>query len=314
MVRAKRLFNSEAKVADDISIDGPVRLGAVVVERGCRIGKYTYIGSGSRIGANTVFGSYCSVGSDVVTAAIEHPTNLLSTHPFQYSNKLFAEVDDFDSVTRITRTKERETTIIGNDVWIGAKAIIKQGINVGTGAIIGSGAVVTKDVAPYSIVGGVPSKIIRFRFDTNTIEKLLASEWWRLDPLDLSGIPFDDVISALAGIAAKLNLVVAKNTLELADTLNNKVSGSGQGSICFQTSNGYADSKGLSKFSKISIKSVNTQTLFQGSPTVIPIGNYSISSAIYDEARDWYRVNFLVDDNIFSGPIGKGALRFSFLE
>ena len=67
---------------------------------------------------------------------------------------------------------------IGHDVWVGANSCIMGGITIGTGAIIGAGSLVTKDVAPYTIVGGVPAKVIRTRFSNAAVEKLLASQWW----------------------------------------------------------------------------------------------------------------------------------------
>jgi len=75
--------------------------------------------------------------------------------------------------------------IIGNDVWIGMDCTIMSGVTIGTGSVIAAGSVVTRDIAPYSIVGGIPSKLIRKRFDTDTIDRLLKSEWWNLDESEL---------------------------------------------------------------------------------------------------------------------------------
>lgn len=91
---------------------------------------------------------------------------------------------------------------MGHDVWVGSLAIIKAGVKIGTGAIVAGGAVVVKDVEPYSIVGGVPAKHIRHRFDPETVQRLLASEWWNLSPDVLSGIPFDNIGKALDMIEA----------------------------------------------------------------------------------------------------------------
>ena len=76
---------------------------------------------------------------------------------------------------------EVKTTHVGHDVWIGRNALIKQGVTIGNGAVVGMGSVVTKDVLPYSIVGGNPAKLIRMRFSNETIDELIKSEWWYLD-------------------------------------------------------------------------------------------------------------------------------------
>jgi serine acetyltransferase len=89
-----------------------------------------------------------------------------------------------DSVKAKFHPKKRPlplTTIIGSDVWIGEKSLIKQGVSIGNGAVIGMGSVVTRDVQPYSIVAGVPAKEIRKRFEESIIQRLQKSEWWSLE-------------------------------------------------------------------------------------------------------------------------------------
>jgi len=81
--------------------------------------------------------------------------------------------------------EELKRTQIGNDVWIGARAIVLDGISIGDGAVIAAGAVVTKDVPPYAIVGGVPAKLIRYRFEDDVIQELLKWKWWDLSLDDL---------------------------------------------------------------------------------------------------------------------------------
>jgi acetyltransferase-like isoleucine patch superfamily enzyme len=106
-----------------------------------------------------------------------HPTNLFSTSPIFYRsiNTLKVRI-----IERNFDYSEYHSIEIGNDVWIGARATILDGVKIGHGAIIAAGSIVTKDVLPYAIVAGVPAKLIRFRFDTKKIDALLELAWWQL--------------------------------------------------------------------------------------------------------------------------------------
>ena len=143
------------------------------------IGSYTYIGPGTNI-ANSKIGSFCSIASDVKIVTSCHPSDtFVSTSPVFYSTLkqcgiTFVKKDLYQE----HRTINGYSALIMDDVWIGNNVILMGGITIGTGAIIGSGAVVTKNVPPYAIVGGVPAKIIRYRFTDSQIQALLSDKWW----------------------------------------------------------------------------------------------------------------------------------------
>jgi acetyltransferase-like isoleucine patch superfamily enzyme len=125
---------------------------------------------------NCEIGSFCSIANNVIVGGAMHPVDWVSTSPVFYAGR--------DSVKQKFSTHKREVdkiTKIGHDVWIGQNVIIKQGVTIGTGAVIGMGSVVTKDVEPYTIVAGNPAKLIKMRFDEDTIIKLQQSKWWELD-------------------------------------------------------------------------------------------------------------------------------------
>lgn len=157
-------------------VDSTARINTGCSVCGCTIGRYSYMGYDCEV-INTDIGSFCSLASGIHIGLAEHPTSWISTSP------VFQDVKNSSIKKRFARIAipESKRTTIDHDVWIGTNAIIKKGINVGTGAVIASGAVVTKNVEPYAIVGGCPAKLIRYRFDKDMIEKLLSSKWWEKD-------------------------------------------------------------------------------------------------------------------------------------
>jgi acetyltransferase-like isoleucine patch superfamily enzyme len=139
------------------------------------IGDYSYVNTGTIIASGQI-GKFCSIGYFCQIGMPDHPVNFLSTSPRTYGQcNIFGLPVLWDDYS--------VPPIIGHDVWIGSNALILQNVRVGSGAIIAGGSVVTKDVAPYTIVAGVPARPIRQRFDAKTIDKLLGEQWWDL-PLE----------------------------------------------------------------------------------------------------------------------------------
>ena len=145
------------------------------------IGKYTYISPRSII-QNTTIGNYCSISNDVMCGLGSHPLDMFSTSPLFYrkNNPFNIELCSTDKAI------EYQFIHIGNDVWIGAKSMIMDGVTISDGAVVAAGAVVTKDVPPYAVVAGVPAKIIKYRFSEDKIQELIDSEWWEYGPDEIS--------------------------------------------------------------------------------------------------------------------------------
>lgn len=139
------------------------------------LGKYSYVCYDCEI-VNTDIGRYCSISDHVFIGGAEHPMQWVSTSP------VFQNVRHSGPTERFAKLNlpSSKRTIIENDVWIAHGAIIKAGIKIGNGAVVGAGAIVTKDVPPYAIVAGSPAKIIKYRFEENVIQGLLKTKWWNL--------------------------------------------------------------------------------------------------------------------------------------
>lgn len=140
---------------------------------GSRVGRYTYTGPFDMI-FNAEIGSFCSISYGVTIGPPEHDYERISTHPFLHNGR-YGILDENDL---LEVSKFNKSCTIGHDVWIGCNATILRGVTVGCGAVIGANALVNKDIPPYAIVGGVPARIIKYRFEKEIIEKLMTLEWW----------------------------------------------------------------------------------------------------------------------------------------
>jgi acetyltransferase-like isoleucine patch superfamily enzyme len=180
--RYKKLY-PDVKIIFPVSIDNNCSIGKnTVIHKNVRLsnstlGDYSYTHSSL---LNSDVGKFCSIAPNCIFGLAKHPTEkIVSTYPAFYSKNnrgclcSFSHADLFD--------EQPGKTIIGNDVWVGSNCIIMAGVIIGNGAIIGAGSVVTKDVEDYAIVGGVPAKLIRYRFEKDQINFLNQFKWWDRD-------------------------------------------------------------------------------------------------------------------------------------
>lgn len=193
ILNKKKFRINNCKVSIRANVDN-----AVVLEGNNYVGPYCKIGH-SKIGRYSYFaanciayglkvGRYTSIAPELRVIGGEHPTSIfISTHPVFYSRNLkftksFVESDLFEEYKYIDSKKFFHVEI-GSDCWIGSNVKIMEGVTIGDGAVVAAGAVVTKDIPPYAIVGGVPAKLIRYRFTKDEIEFLLNLQWWNKDEL-----------------------------------------------------------------------------------------------------------------------------------
>lgn len=142
-----------------------------------KIGYATTLGYNNFLAGNITIGKYCQIGTDVAMHATNHPIHHLTT----YINYNLFQGD-------LSQFKEEKKIHIGHDVWIGHNVIIVGNVTVGNGAILAAGSVVTKDVLPYTIVGGVPAKQIGKRFSESIINEIEELKWWNLSEPELEKI------------------------------------------------------------------------------------------------------------------------------
>lgn len=160
-----KIYSQEVALASIKGSNINVSPHTMVDSQSC-IGSYTYIGSYCTVTKSTI-GKYCSVGNNVSIGIGEHDLSKISTSSYFYASA-------YDLLT----SKE---CIIGNDVWVGVDSIIRRGVKIGNGVIIGANSFVNKDIPDYAIVVGSPAKIIKYRFKPEQISIIINSKWWEFE-------------------------------------------------------------------------------------------------------------------------------------
>ncbi|MAT33552.1 MAG: hypothetical protein CMK06_00155 [Ponticaulis sp.] len=196
---AEYKLEKSAVISAPFSFEPPIALDGVTVFPNVSVGKHSYMNDGM-IRSNVKIGRYCSIGRNVLLAAGDHTLECLTTHPVAYR-----AIRDRTNAPVSRRSEKHIDTIIGHDVWIGNNVVVIGGVHIGTGAVIGANSVVTKDVPAFAIVGGVPAKLIRYRFEADTIQRLLESKWWRLPIAAIESLNVANIDECLGEIESKMN-------------------------------------------------------------------------------------------------------------
>lgn len=203
----KNLYEKGIILKPPINIQGKLKieppcclsiLGGLYVMKDLTIGAFTYISGNFSSVFSIEIGRYCSFGIRISCKG-DHPMHYFTMSPVFFNPKNPFSYEQLkvvpqDFITQTPRSlKSNFKVIIGNDVWIGDDVFIKPGVTIGDGSVIGTKAVVTKDVPPYAVVGGVPAKIIKYRFDRHIIDRMLELKWWEFMPWQLKGAPLDNM-------------------------------------------------------------------------------------------------------------------------
>ena len=205
-----------------ISVEPPAQLreGTYDVNH---LGAFSYLGGGnSSLRHIESIGRFCAIAGNVVIGQVEHPTNWLSPHPFfvghwgneiEMLNKWYQGNKRIKSQEHAYNAMQRSDfprVKIGNDCWIGEGVFIRRGVNIGDGVIVASRSVVTSDIPAYSIVAGIPARIIRRRFSEEIIEKLLEIQWWKYGVSILQDVDATDIEKAVDKMIENIALGVAQ--------------------------------------------------------------------------------------------------------
>ncbi len=202
LIQIEKMNKRISSIEIDVVRPNNVRLYKPYVMNNVNIGEYTYISKNSNISRARI-GKFCSIGPNFLCGYGIHPIHSISTSPMFYSTLK----QNGESLSKLDKIQERKEITIGNDVFIGANVTVLDGVNIGHGAVIGAGAVVSKNIPPYAVAVGCPIKIIKYRFDEDTINRLLNCEWWDWNYDDLSKIEkyFFDVDAFLSELNKSQN-------------------------------------------------------------------------------------------------------------
>ncbi len=181
----KNLFNPRISNISFVSANNLIDPKAVIYRmvkmKGSSIGRYSYIGNDTDV-ENAEIGQFCSISDHCRIGMGGHTLSYLSTCPI-FTQKINGCQSQW--IDKDVNAADNKKAVLGNDIWVGSHALINGGVTVGHGAVIAAGAVVVKNVPPYAIVGGVPAKVIRYRFSPEVVAKLLELEWWNFDDCKL---------------------------------------------------------------------------------------------------------------------------------
>jgi len=172
----------------------------------CTMGAFSY--TYARMPAGVSAGRYCSIAANLQVFGLQHPTDRATTSVLGYDRYHLisqAAAADFNStMAEIKPSPQKGPPVLGNDVWVGQNVTMARGITIGDGAIIGMNAVVTKSVAPFSIVGGNPARVIRQRFPDELCERYLQTRWWDYALPECGGVDVNDPVRFIDEIEAMI--------------------------------------------------------------------------------------------------------------